>query len=85
MTNVLEFSSYLQHQRADNSAAGRAGVVADLVALSAGVRETVEKMTELTGPTPQQLKDAVQHLVDALSSLEAATNVLTEDGDWVPF
>jgi hypothetical protein len=85
MTKVVEFSSHLQDLKAKNSVASGAGVVTDLVALSAGVREAVEKMAELTGLTPQQLKDAVQHLVDALSSLEAASNVLTEDGDWVPF
>ncbi len=85
MTNVVEFSSHRQHQKAKNSAASRAAVVADLVTLTAGVRATVEKTVDLTGPSVLRLEYAVQHLVDALSALEAATNVLTEDGDWVPF
>ncbi len=85
MTNVVEFSSHLQHQRVRNSAAGREAVVADLVTLSAGVQEVVERTLDLTNPSLQQLEYAVQHLVDAFRSLEAATKVLTNDSDWVPF
>ena len=68
-----------------NPAASRAAIVADLVSLSAGVREVVEKTVDLTGPSLHQLEYAVQHLVDALSALQAASNVLAENGDWVPF
>jgi hypothetical protein len=85
MTNVVEFSSDLRHQRPKNSAASRAAVVEDLVALSTGVREAVEKTVDLTSPSLQQFEYAVQHLVDALGSLEAASAILTQDGDWVPF
>ena len=85
MTNVVEFSGHRQHQKATNSAASRAAVVAELVTLAAGVREAVEKTVDLTDPSLQHLEYALQHLVDALSSLEAATTVLTEDGGWVPF
>ncbi len=85
MTNVVEFSSHLQHQRTRSSSASRAAVVADLVTLSAGVQETVERTLDLTNPSLPQLEYAVQHLVDAFRSLEAAVNVLTDDGDWVPF
>ncbi len=84
MTNVVEFSSHLQHQRARSAANSRAAVVADLVTLSAGVQEVVEKALDLTSPSLQQLEYAVQHLVDAFRSLEAAAKVLTDDGDWVP-
>ncbi len=85
MTNVVEFSSHLQHQRVRSSAGSRAAVVADLAALSAGVQEVVEKTLDLTSPSLLQLEYAVQHLVDAFRSLEAATKVLTDDGDRVPF
>ncbi len=84
MTNVVEVSSRLQHQRARSAANRRAAVVADLVTLSAGIQETVEKTLDLADPSLQQLEHAVQHMVDAFRSLEAATNVLTGDGDWVP-
>ncbi len=83
MTNVVEFSSHLQHQRARSAAKSRAAVVADLAMLSAGVQEVVEKTRDLTGPSLLQLECAVQHLVNAFRSLEAATKVLTDDGDWV--
>ncbi len=62
MTNVVELSSRLQHQKAKNSAVERAAVVADLVALTEGVRETVEKAVDLTGSSMFQLEHAVQHL-----------------------
>ncbi len=84
MTNVVEFSSHLQHQRARNSAVSRAAVVADLVTLSAGVQEVAERALDLSSSSPEQLEYAVQHLVDAFRSLEAAANVLTDDDDWVP-
>ena len=85
MTNVVEFSSRLQHQRARSAANRRAAVVADLVTLSAGIQETVEKTLDLADPSLQQLEHAVQHMVDAFRSLEAAAKVLTDDGDRVPF
>ena len=85
MTNVVEFSSHPQHPRARNSAVSRAAVVADLVTLSAGVQETVEKTLDLADPSLQQLEYAVQHLVDAFRSLETGAKVLADDGDWVPF
>ncbi len=85
MTNIVEFRTYRKHQQEDAHAADRAAVVADLVALSAGIREAVEKTVELTGPSLHQLKRTVQHLVDALHQLENAANVLTEDGEWEPF
>ncbi len=85
MTNVVEFRSHPRHQRAATSAVERAAVVADLVTLAAGVREVVEKTVELSSPSLEHLERTVQHLVDALHQLEAAADVLTEDGEWAPF
>ena len=83
MSNVVERNIHLQHQRARSSAVSRAAVVADLVTLSAGIQDVAEKTLDLTSPSLLQLEYAVQHLVDAFRSLEAATKVLTDDGDWV--
>ncbi len=85
MTNVVELNAHLQHQRTRNSAANRAAVVADLATLSAGVQEVVGQTLDLTSLSPDQLEYVVQHLVDAVHSLEKAANVLTDEGDWQPF
>ncbi len=85
MTNVVELNAHRQHQRTRNSAATRAAVVADLVTLSAGVQEVVGQTLDLTSPSLEQLEHVVQHLVDAVHSLEKAANVLTDEGDWEPF
>jgi hypothetical protein len=85
MTNVVELNAYLPHQRTRNSAFSRAAVIADLVTLSAGVQEVVGKTLDLTSLSLEQLEYVVQHLVDAVHSLEKAANVLTDDEDWEPF
>jgi uncharacterized protein YdgA (DUF945 family) len=85
MTNIVELRTHPKHQKATTSAAERAAVVADIVTLTAGVREVVEKAVELSGPSLEQLERTAQHLVDALHQLEAAAEVLTADGECVPF
>ena len=85
MTNVVELNSHLKHPRTGNSAATRAAVVADLVTLSAGVQEVVGQTLDLSSLSLEQLEYVVQHLVDAVHSLEKAANVLTDDEDWEPF
>jgi hypothetical protein len=85
MTNIIELGAHAKHQKTAVSEAERAAVVADLVALSAGIREAVEKTLELSGPSLLQLERGVQHLVDALHQLENAMNALTDGGEWAPF
>jgi hypothetical protein len=85
MTNIIELGANAKHQKTAVSEAERAAVVADLVALSAGIREAVEKTVELSGPSLLQLERGVQHLVDALHQLENAMNALTDGGEWAPF
>jgi hypothetical protein len=85
MANVVELRRHPKHPDAVAAIADRAAVVADLVALTAGIREVIAKTVDLSGPSPHRLKTSVQHLVDALHQLEAATNVLTDQGEWVPF
>jgi len=85
MTNIIELRTHAKHHKTTGSEADRAAVIADLVALSAGIREAVENTLELSGPSLLQLEQGVQHLVDALHQLEHAMNVLTDDGEWNPF
>ena len=85
MTNIIELRTHAKHQKTAASDAERAAVVADLAALSAGIREAVQNTLELTGPSLLQLEQGVQHLVDALHQLENAMNALTDDGEWEPF
>jgi hypothetical protein len=85
MSNVIDLRSHPKHQHATTSAAERAAAIADLVALASGVREVVQRTIELSGPSQHQIEKAAQHLVDAHHQLEAAANVLAEDGQWVPF
>ncbi len=85
MTNVVELHSHPKRREPTTPAAERAAAIADLVALSAGIREAVEKTVELAGPSRLQIEQTVQHLVDALHQIENAMNVLAEDGEWEPF
>ncbi len=85
MTNVIELRAHGDHQRAKISATDRAAVVADLVTLSASIRDIVERTVELSSPSPLHLEQATQHLVDAHHQLEAAASVLSDDGEWTPF
>ncbi len=85
MTNIVDLRTHRELQRGRTCVEGRVAVVADLVALSSGIKEVVEKTVELDGPSPLHLEQAVQHLVDALHHLENAMGVLTEDGEWEPF
>jgi hypothetical protein len=85
MSNVIDLRSHPKHQHAIVSASERVTAIADLVALAAGVREVVQRTIELSGPSQHQIEKAAQHLVDAHHQLEAAANVLADEGDWVPF
>jgi len=85
MTNVIELRTHPTRQQEPSPAGDRAAVVADLVALAGGIREVTEKAVELSDASLLQIERAAQHLVDALQMLEAAANVLTDDGEWTPF
>src|SRR5215211_862573 len=43
MTNIIELRTHARHHKTAGSEAERAAVVADLVALSAGIKEAIEK------------------------------------------
>ncbi len=85
MTNIVDFRTHRELQRGRSPDEGRVAVVGDLVALSSGVKEAVEKTLELRDLSVLHTEQTVQHLVDALHHLEDAMNVLTEDGEWEPF
>jgi hypothetical protein len=82
----LAYPSLVEHLlRFFAAIADRAAVVADLVALTAGIREVIERTINLPGPSPHQHEMALQQLVNALQQLEAATNALTDSRAWMPF
>jgi hypothetical protein len=85
MTIVIELRAHRDHQCAKISATDRATVVADLVTLSASIRDIVERTVELSSPSLLHLEQATQHLVHAHHQLEAAASSLTDDGEWTPF
>lgn len=85
MTNVVELRAHLRSFPAASSAADRAAVVANLLTLSAGIREVAAEAAGLPHLAPVQLERAIQHLLDALHHLEEAADVLTDGGAWTPF
>jgi hypothetical protein len=85
MTNVIQLHAHRENQPVTRSVADRTAIVADLVTLAAAIRDAIERTVGLSGPSTLQLEHAAQHLVDALQQIEAASKVLTSDGDWAPF
>ena len=85
MTNVVQLRAHLASAPATVSAADRAAVVANLLTLSAGIREVAAEAAGLPHLAPVQLERAIQHLLDALHHLEEAADVLTDGGAWTPF
>ena len=87
MTNVIPF--VIRSERdppRDAVAAARttASVVADLVGLVAQIKE----ITGCVLPLPyeaQEIERTVQALLDAISAIEHATEVLTRHGERTPF
>ena len=87
MTNVVPFVSRAQAGwAADPAAAARttASVVADLVSVVAEIREISERVLPLPNE-PLEVELTLQALVDAISAIEHATDVLTHHGERTPF
>jgi hypothetical protein len=86
MSNVIPFSLRPKRQAPAGASADeeRAALAADLIALIDQVRDLTGRVAALPGPT-LQVEQTAQHLLDAATALECATDTLTEGGDWVPF
>ncbi len=87
MTNAVPFVSRAQAGSAvDPAAAARttASVVADLVSVVAEIREISERVLPLPNE-PLEVERTLQALVDAISAIEHATEVLTHHGERTPF
>lgn len=86
MSNVIPFSSRSKQRTPAASTAEeeRAALAADLIALLDQVREVTGRVAALPGPR-LQVEQTAQHLLDAATAVESATDALTEGGEWVPF
>jgi hypothetical protein len=86
MSNVIPFSSRKSRQRPADISAGeeRAALAADLIDLIDRVREATARAAALPGPS-LLVEQTAQHLLDAATALEQATDALTDGGEWVPF
>ena len=87
MTNVVPFVSRAQAGwAADPAAAARttASVVADLVSVVAEIRDISGCVLPLPYE-PREVERTLQALVDAISAIEHATEVLTCHGERTPF
>ena len=87
MTNVVPFVSRTQAgSAADPAASARitASVVADLVSVVAKIRDISERVLPLPNE-PLEVERTLQALVDAISAIEHATEVLTHHGERTPF
>jgi len=84
MSNVIPFSSRVKQQQPAAVAEERAALAADLIELIERVRDTIERAVVLPGPS-LQVEQTAQHLLDAATALERATEALTDGGEWVPF
>ena len=87
MTNVIPFVSRAQAgSAADPAAAARttASVVADLVSVVAEIRDISGRILPLPHD-PREVERTFQALMDAISAVEHATDVLTCHGERTPF
>jgi hypothetical protein len=87
MTNVVPFVSRAPAApTVDPAATARttASVVADLVSVVAEIREISERVLPLPNE-PLEVERTLQALVDAISAIEHATDVLTHHGERTPF
>jgi hypothetical protein len=87
MTNVVPFVSRTHAApTVDPAAAARttASVVADLVSVVAEIREISERVLPLPNE-PREVERTLQALMEAISAIEHATEVLTHHGECTPF
>jgi len=86
MSNVIPFSSRKKQKAPVGASADeeRAALAAELIEMIDQVRELTGRVAALPGPS-LQVEQTAQHLLDAATALECATDALTEGGEWVPF
>lgn len=84
MSNVIPFSARVKVAAPAAAAEERAALAAELIELVQQVRNAAEHAAGLAGPS-LRIEQTAQHLLDAVTALERATETLTEGGEWVPF
>ena len=87
MTNVVPFVSRAQAGASANpsvAARATASVVADLVDVVAEIRDISGRVLPLPAE-PREVERTLQALMDAISAIEHATDVLTGHGERTPF
>jgi hypothetical protein len=78
MTIVIELRAHRDHQCAKISATDRATVVADLVTLSASIRDIVERTVELSSPSLLHLEQATTDWLQLVEMGEVIPRALEE-------
>ena len=87
MTNVISFAARADAGRADAAVAiarTTVSVVADLVSTVEQIREISERVLPLPYDA-REVERTIQALLDAISAIEHATEVLTQHGQRTPF
>jgi len=87
MTNVIPFAARADAGRADAAVAvarTTVSVVADLVSVVAEIKEISERVLPLPYDA-REIERTLQALLDAISAIEHATDVLTHHGERTPF
>jgi hypothetical protein len=86
MSNVIPFLVRAGINPALDTATGRntASVVADLVSVVAEIKQLSERVLPLPYDA-REVERTIQALLDAISAIEHATEVLTQHGERTPF
>ena len=86
MTNVVPFVARLGPSSVAPPATARAtaSIVADLVSVVAEIKEINERVLPLRYDA-REVERTIQALLDAISAIEHATEVLTQHGERTPF
>jgi hypothetical protein len=85
-SNVISLASLSRGRQieADAQSRARAALVSELIELMDHIRHATDHTIALSGP-PLQVQRTAQHLLDAMTALECAADILTEEGKWTPF
>jgi len=84
MTNVIPFVAGADVADPAATARTMASVVADLLCVVAGIREIGERVRPLPYDA-REIDNTIQALLEAISAIEHATEVLTQQGERTPF
>ena len=86
MTNVIPWRprDASLAEAAGDPAREVAALASDLVSLAEQVRAASLRASELQRPA-LQVERTVQALLDAVTALERGADVLTDEGEWLPF